>query len=30
LNNVEANRLSGDSVTTEADLHQYYLSSSRA
>ena len=25
LNNVEANRLSGDSVTTEADLHQYYL-----
>ncbi|WP_203919451.1 glycoside hydrolase family 3 C-terminal domain-containing protein [Rugosimonospora africana] len=25
LNNVESNRLSGDSVTTEADLHQYYL-----
>src|SRR5882762_7587894 len=25
MNNVEANRLSGDSVTTEADLHQYYL-----
>jgi beta-glucosidase len=25
LNNVENNRLSGDSVTTEADLHQYYL-----
>ncbi|SEP43474.1 glycoside hydrolase family 3 C-terminal domain-containing protein [Amycolatopsis saalfeldensis] len=25
LNNVEDNRLSGDSVTTEADLHQYYL-----
>jgi beta-glucosidase-like glycosyl hydrolase len=25
LNNVEANRLSGDSVTSEADLHQYYL-----
>jgi beta-glucosidase-like glycosyl hydrolase len=25
LNNVEVNRLSGDSVTTEADLHQYYL-----
>jgi beta-glucosidase len=25
LNNVENNRLSGDSATTEADLHQYYL-----
>jgi beta-glucosidase len=25
LNNVEANRLSGDSVASEADLHQYYL-----
>jgi beta-glucosidase-like glycosyl hydrolase len=25
LNNVENNRLSGDSVTSEADLHQYYL-----
>jgi beta-glucosidase-like glycosyl hydrolase len=25
LNNVENNRLTGDSVTTEADLHQYYL-----
>jgi beta-glucosidase-like glycosyl hydrolase len=25
LNNVEADRLSGDSVTSEADLHQYYL-----
>jgi beta-glucosidase len=25
MNNVEDNRLSGDSVTTEADLRQYYL-----
>lgn len=25
LNNVEDDRLSGDSPTTEADLHQYYL-----
>ncbi|HEY3632888.1 MAG TPA: glycoside hydrolase family 3 C-terminal domain-containing protein [Jatrophihabitantaceae bacterium] len=25
LNNVEANRLDGDSITTEPDLHQYYL-----
>jgi beta-glucosidase-like glycosyl hydrolase len=25
MNNVESNRLSGDSVTTQADLFQYYL-----
>jgi beta-glucosidase len=30
MNNVEADRLSGDSVTTEADLHDYYLAQFRS